>query len=221
MGSTIGEILPLAVGVALSPLPIVGVILMLSTPRGKANGLLFLLGWFVGCVVVCTIGTTLSGVASSGDTAPSTVARVVLSLLGVLLLLAAIKQWRSRPKAGTEPVLPKWMQAMDTITPPKALVMAVLLSAVNPKNLMLGLAAGSTIAAASLPGTEQAVAILAFTLIAMIGVAIPLVIYFGAGEKAGLILAELKTWMVANNTAIMAVLFLVFGVKLLGSGLGG
>lgn len=221
MGSTIGEILPLAVGVALSPLPIVSVILMLSTPRGKANGLLFLLGWFVGCAVVCAIGTTLSSAASSGDTAPSTVTRVVVSVLGALLLLLAIKQWRSRPKPGTEPPLPKWMQAMDTVTPPKALVMAFLLSAVNPKNLMLGLAAGSTIAAASLAGTQQAFAIAVFSLIAMIGVAIPFVIYIGAGAKAEHILGDLKTWMVAHNAAIMAVLFLIFGVKLLGSGLGG
>jgi threonine/homoserine/homoserine lactone efflux protein len=220
LGSTIGEILPLAVAVALSPLPIVGVILMLGTPRGKANGITFLLGWFIGCAVVCAIGTSLSS-ATSGDSDPSTVTRVVLSVLGALLLLLAVKQWRSRPKPGVEPVLPKWMHTMDSITPPKALVMAFLLSAVNPKNLMLGLAAGSTIAAASLNGSQQMVAIAVFTLIAMIGVAIPFVIYVAAGAKAEHILADLKTWMVANNAAIMAVLFLIFGVKLLGSGLGG
>ncbi len=33
MGSDIGQILPLAVGVALSPFPIIAVILMLFTPR--------------------------------------------------------------------------------------------------------------------------------------------------------------------------------------------
>jgi|GEM_PF-3416371 hypothetical protein len=35
MGEAIGQALPLAVGVALSPIPIVGVVLMLATP-GRA-----------------------------------------------------------------------------------------------------------------------------------------------------------------------------------------
>ena len=42
MGQAIGEVLPLAVGVALSPLPIVAVVLMLVTVRAKVNGPAFI-----------------------------------------------------------------------------------------------------------------------------------------------------------------------------------
>ncbi len=38
MGEAIGQALPFAVGVALSPVPIIAVILMLVTPRARANG---------------------------------------------------------------------------------------------------------------------------------------------------------------------------------------
>lgn len=38
MGATIGEVLGLAAGVAVSPLPIVAMILLLATPRGRATG---------------------------------------------------------------------------------------------------------------------------------------------------------------------------------------
>ena len=55
MGSAIGEILPLAVGVAISPIPIIAVVLMLSTPKGKGNGLAFLLGWLIGLGLVGVI----------------------------------------------------------------------------------------------------------------------------------------------------------------------
>ena len=44
MGEAIGQSLPLAIGVALSPVPIIAVVLMLTTPRARANGPAFLLG---------------------------------------------------------------------------------------------------------------------------------------------------------------------------------
>ena len=61
MGSAIGAVLPLALGVALSPIPIIAVVLMLATPRGGVNGSSFLLGWLVGLSVVGTIVLLLSG----------------------------------------------------------------------------------------------------------------------------------------------------------------
>jgi hypothetical protein len=48
MGQAIGQALPYAVGVALSPVPIIAVVLMLATPQGRINGPAFLAGWIVG-----------------------------------------------------------------------------------------------------------------------------------------------------------------------------
>jgi hypothetical protein len=52
----IGDILPLAVGVAMSPLAIIAVIIMLGSKRAKSNSLLFVIGWMLGLVVVGSIG---------------------------------------------------------------------------------------------------------------------------------------------------------------------
>jgi len=38
MGDAIGQMLPFAVGVVLSPMPVVALVLMLVTPKAKANG---------------------------------------------------------------------------------------------------------------------------------------------------------------------------------------
>jgi hypothetical protein len=38
MGQAIGDILPMAVGVAISPAPIIAIVLMLGTPRARSNG---------------------------------------------------------------------------------------------------------------------------------------------------------------------------------------
>ena len=44
MGSVIGEILPLAVGIAISPIPIIAVILMLLSPHAKGASVGFMIG---------------------------------------------------------------------------------------------------------------------------------------------------------------------------------
>ena len=46
-------------------------------------------------------------------------------------------------------------------------------------------------------------------------------LYFVLGDRATRLLDDLKTWMAANNAAIMAVLCLVIGAKLIGDGISG
>jgi hypothetical protein len=60
-----------------------------------------------------------------------------------------------------------------------------------------------------------------FTVIAAVGVAIPMGIYLFMGSRAATTLDHLKDWMARNNTAVMAVLLLIIGVKLLGDGISG
>ena len=48
MGQGISEVLTFAVGVAISPVPIIAVILMLFSQRARVNGPVFLLGWVSG-----------------------------------------------------------------------------------------------------------------------------------------------------------------------------
>lgn len=47
--------LGLAAGVAVSPLPIVAMILVLATPRGRLNGPLLAIGWILGLAVLGAI----------------------------------------------------------------------------------------------------------------------------------------------------------------------
>jgi threonine/homoserine/homoserine lactone efflux protein len=95
MGQAIGQVLSFGVGVALSPLPIVAVVLMLATPKGRINGLAFLAGWVAGIVVVGTIVLLVSsGASASKHGAPATWVSIVKIVLGVLLLLLAVRLWR-------------------------------------------------------------------------------------------------------------------------------
>jgi threonine/homoserine/homoserine lactone efflux protein len=120
VGSVIGEILPLAVGIAISPIPIIAAILMLLSPKAKTTSVGFLLGWVAGIVVAIVLFTLLSSVlpqqTSSGS---SPVAGVIKIILGALLLFLAAKQWRARPAEGERAEMPKWMSAIDSMTAAK------------------------------------------------------------------------------------------------------
>jgi len=217
VAQAIGQVLSLGVGVALSPVPIIAVVLMLGTPRAPANGPAFLVGWILGLGVVGTIALLAAdggGASKSGE--PETWVGWVKLTLGVLLLLVAARQWRGRPRGGADAELPKWMQSIDEVGPAKAFGMGALLSGINPKNLLLTLAAASAIAQTGIDAGEQAVALAVFVVIGTLGPAAPVAIYFAMGDRAKDVLDRLKTWMGAHNAAIMAVLCLVIGAKLIG-----
>jgi threonine/homoserine/homoserine lactone efflux protein len=218
----IGQVLSLGVGVALSPVPIIAVVLMLGTARARSNGPAFVLGWVIGLAVVGTIVLlAASGADASEGGEPATWVGVLELVLGCLLALVAVRQWRGRPRKGDEAALPKWMQTIDTFSPGKALAMGALLSGVNPKNLLLTLGAASAIAQTGIDTGQQAVALAVFVAIGTLGPGLPVAIYFALGARAKHVLDDLKLWMAAHNSAIMAVLCLVIGAKLIGDAITG
>jgi len=222
MGEAIGQLLPFAVGVAVSPMPIVAVVLMLVTPQARSNGPAFLLGWIAGVGVGGAILLAIAGPANANDNgAPADWTYWLKLLLGLALLLLAARQWRGRPHEGDEVATPKWMGALDNFTPVKAGIAGVALSVANPKNLLLILGGAAALAQFGLSGGDETVCWIVFTVIASIGVGAPVVIYFAMGERAAAILDELKTWMARNNAAVMAVLCLIIGVKLVGDAITG
>src|SRR4051812_38797226 len=221
MGEAIGTSLPLAVGVALSPIPIIAVVLMLTTPRARINGPAFVLGWLLGLAVVGTVVLFLVGSAGATDSGqPATWVSWVKLGLGVLLLLVALQQFRARPRGGRGPAMPKWMATIDKATPPAAVGLAAVLSGANPKNLLLAVSAAAAIAATGIPGGQQALAYLIFALIGTLGVGVPVGIYLAMGAHSEKVLTELKNWMTAHKAVIMSVLCLIIGTKLIGDALG-
>jgi len=141
-------------------------------------------------------------------------------VLGVLLLLVAVRQFRGRPRGGEQPQMPKWMSTIDRTTPFAALGLAALLSGANPKNLLLAVSGGATIAQTGIPGGQQAIAYLVFALIGTLGVGVPVVIYFALGKRSERLLGELKDWMSQHNAVIMTVLCLIIAAKLVGDAIG-
>jgi threonine/homoserine/homoserine lactone efflux protein len=222
VGKAIGEILPYALGAAISVVPIIAIILMLVTPKAKTNGSAFAAGFVLGLAVICTVAVALAGGSDfSSNSGPTKTVSVIKLLLGLLLLFAASRQWRSRPKPGEEPAMPKWLRSIDQFTPVRSFGIGAALSAVNPKNLAMSLAAGLSIAQAGLSTGAEAGTIVIYVLLAGATILGPLVVYLAMGQRAAEILGGWRTWLADNNATVMSVLLLVFAVVLIGQGISG
>ncbi len=219
MGDVIGQILPTALGVAISPVPIIAVILMLLAPRARASSFGFLTGWVAGIVIATSVFVLLAGVVETSDDGPSAVVGWIKLAIGALLLAAAGKQFQGRPRHGEQAALPKWMSAVDSMTPRRALGLGALLSGVNPKNLGLCLAAGATVGSSGISTGGTVVSVAVFTLLAASTIAVPVVAYAVASDRMAKPLDAVRRWLVEENAVIMAVLLTVLGVTLVGNGI--
>lgn len=220
MNGAIGETLPLALGIAISPIPVIAVILMLLSPKAKRTSIGFLLGWVLGIVVALVIFILLSGLIPENDPDEAKpIAGSVKIVLGGLLLLLAIRQWRQRPKEGEAEKLPKWMGAIDSMTAGRGFVLAFLLAGVNPKNLLLAASAGVTIGTSPAGPGGTVVASAIFAIIAACTVAIPVIAYLTASDRMRGPLESLRVWLIRHNAAAMSVVLSILGFAVIGKGI--
>jgi len=220
MAEGIGEVLTYAVGVAISPVPIIAVILMLFSARARVNGPMFLAGWVVALGVVSAVAYALADAGDVGtdSTASDTVSWGMLAV-GVFFLLVAAKQWRGRPTPGAAPAMPKWMAGIDSLAAGKAFGLGAVLASANPKNLIMVVGAATGLAQLGLATSDVIVSAVVFVAVASLSVGGPVVYYLVGGAHSKSSLDELKGWLLTHNEAVMTVLFLVFGGVLISKGL--
>jgi len=203
VGQGISEVLTFAIAVAISPIPIIAVILMLFSARARVNGPAFLIGWVVALAAVSAIVYVVShdGNVATNSTASDSASWGKI-LLGVVFLLLARRSWAKRPAPGTAPTMPKWMDRVD-----------------SPKNLILTMASAAGLAQLGLSTSDAIVATVVFVILGSLSIAAPVLYALVGGAKARASLESAKAWLGAHDAAVMAALFLVFGVDLIAKGL--
>jgi threonine/homoserine/homoserine lactone efflux protein len=215
-------VLPLAVAVAIFPVPIIVAVLIVGSDSGRAKGLVFVLAWCSGLAVVGAIVLLFAGVSDAGDGGePATWLSVVLLCLGLALVAAAVKQWKGRPSEGEETPTPGWMRAIGNFTLVKAAGAGFALTALNPKNVLLVVGAAVEIAGFGLPAGQEIAVLGVFVLVASAGVLTPLILSLALGERSRELLDGMRTWMGRHNAVIMAALLLLIGAKLIGDAISG
>ncbi len=210
---------PMALGLALSPGPVLAIILLLMTPRAKTNATSFLLGWMLGILVIGTVIILMPGVvASHGGLSDHT--GIVKVIFGIMLLISAILIWKRKPKSGVSPKSLKIFNNIDEFGMGKSIMTGFLFSAFSIKNIALSASGAAHIDATSLIDyLETLSGLFLFSLIASFTIIIPILIYFILPKKMEKIFHKWKDWLIKNNTNIMITMLLIFGALLIYIGL--
>jgi threonine/homoserine/homoserine lactone efflux protein len=215
MLDAIGELLPAAMAVSLSPLPVVAIVLALGSPGGLAAGAAFAIGWAGGLAALTFAALFAVGEA---DAAVRGIDAWLQIVLGLGLLAAAVRKWRTRPRPGEAAKVPGWLASLDRATAGRALLLGTALG-VNPKNIALAFAVGSSIVYRGLDGRDAVIAGLVFVLLGSTTVLGAVVGRRIGGQRAAGFLETVRQFMMQNNNVIIMVVFALIGLKILGDGL--
>src|SRR6476660_1438033 len=99
IGEAIGEVVAFGVGAALTPLAIVAVVVMLAAPGGTGPAWAFAGCWVLSLTVACTLVVLLAdGAEASVSEAPAPWVSIAKIVVGLLLLLFAVRQWGRRAR---------------------------------------------------------------------------------------------------------------------------
>lgn len=210
------DALVLAVGVAISPLPIAVLTMILSGTNPRALGSSFALGWLAGVTGATVLLVALVGVADSSDETPLWISVPEL-LVGLCFLALAAHIWRGRHR-GRPAGPPRWLAALDSLTPTRSAGLGLVLAAANPKNLGLALAAAIAIAEANASSAATAAAATLFVAIGTAGVAVPLALSAAAPGRSRVALASFRGWLLRYDAVVLTLLGLAVGAKLVYDG---
>ncbi|MEV7186043.1 GAP family protein [Kitasatospora sp. NPDC093102] len=220
MGEAIGPMLASAVAVALSPLPLIALLLILVSARRRANGIAFTAGWLLGLAVLVAAVVTAGTVLSPARATPAWPSWLKLAL-GVVLLLLAARQWRERPRPGRVTAPPVWLLSIDRLTAARSAGLAVILVVAQPKTLVPAVGGAASIAAAPVGVGEKAVAAVVMVLLGSLGTLLPLVVHLLGDDHARHALGEWRAWTATHSAAIMITVPLLLGTEYVGAAVSG
>lgn len=214
----LGILLPLSLGVALSSVPLTGIVLLLLAPRARQTGPAFLAGWVLGLSIVTLAFVYGIGAIPTGPGLPSqTVVGAIELILGLGLFAFGIVVIARGPREKRP--APPWTKRISTIGPWPAFGIGLLLN-VRPKAIALAIAAGLAVNSVRLSPTEQAVVLGVYIVLGSSSIAAPVIMQLVAPDGTAARLRNARSWLSRNSRAITIVVSLMLGLLLIGDALG-
>ena len=206
------DLLLIGLAITLEPIPLTAFILILLAKGGVRKGAAFIFGWLLSLAIVVAVTVLVTGnKPPKPNTAPSLAALAVKILIGVALVLIAVRQRRrmGTPRPPKKP--PKWQTGLDNMSPWFVIGLAPL---TQPWGLV---AAGvAVIVEAKLSSWESYVALFLFCLVST-GIYLAMELYAGfRPERAQAFLGGIRTWIDTHTDQVIIVVSLVLGFWLVG-----
>ena len=217
MLQAIGHILPIALAVALSSVPIMVTIYILLSPDRSRSAMPFAVGWVIGLALVigiCALLAQLVPAPRVPQRADTTVGTLEM-LVGLALVVIGIFSFR-HARHTPSPAVPKFLQR--TPGPWESFGLAIVLN-LRPKALLLAIAGGLTIRGDTRSVTEALVVIAVYTIIGASTVVGPIIATLVAPKRMEPRLTSLRDWLIRNGEAMTALIVVMIGVVIVGMGL--
>lgn len=234
LGQLVLGLVPLALGIVLSPLAIMALVAVLLSARARVNGVMYLIGWALAIAVALALSYSLLGSLGVGrpDTPPVWVS-VLKVVLGLVLMVGGVWEYRkgrakikemaaaSTPDevVAAAPQLPGWLKAVETFTASRSLLLGFGIFILNPVDLSCAVIAGIDIRAAGLPTATTTAVLLIFGIVGLLPIAIPVFLMLIMGDRADPMLQRTRTYIGSHSGVLNAGLLLVIGALQLQKGL--
>jgi hypothetical protein len=221
MIQAIRDTLPIMTAVMISPIPVAGLIVVLTSKRGPIKSVAYGLGFFVALwlptfLLAWTGKQTIAVSGSSG--ASSTWSTLINGGMGVILLVVAILAFRSHLRNRSPATEPRWMKTLDSA--PMLIIFALGgIITLNPKNVPLLVSAAVDYAQASLSTVQLAIVVTVFAAVGSLLIFLPIVLVHLARKSSARLFGKVRPWLVAHNAIVLAVICFVAAVAMLGGAL--
>ena len=215
------ELVPLGIGSALIPLPLIVTVLLLRGSAGRAAAI----GWVAGQaaaravqgLLVALLLERAAGTAGDGGKGP--VVSAVLLVLAILFYVLAARKALKAPDDDAPP--PRWMDSLASATPGRAFALGCGFMAISVKFWVFTLGATSAIAYADLAFTEAAAVYGLWILIALSIQLALVVLALAVPARADAALARVGDLLERYSGPLLIVVGLLFGTIFLLEGLTG
>ncbi|TYR32760.1 hypothetical protein FY036_09665 [Mesorhizobium microcysteis] len=221
LSDAIGAMLPAILAVALTPIQLVGVVVVLGRRHASTGGWAFLTGWLAGLTAVTVAAILLVDQLGESGRTPTPFVHWLQIALGLVLVWMAVRLYWKHPAHETEPQPPKWLAAIGEASHARALAVGASMALGNPKILALVVAAMTSLAYLNPSVLQIAVVSIVFVLLASAPIIAIVAAHGVGGEKADARIENLKGFLLRNSNLIMAIVFAMLGVSILGKGIAG
>jgi len=171
----IGDVLPFALVVTISPINIIAAIVLLFSKRPVVNAASYVVGFVVGVAAMLGALVAIAGTVdlAAGPGRPR--ARGHSDRPRRCTPRGRDRQVPLRTESG-EPASFQVDGRPRNVRTVKSLGLGVLIGALNPKNIAMAIAAALSIASVGLTGGQQVVVVVVYVVLAVLGVAAPVVV---------------------------------------------
>ena len=205
------DLVLIAVAIAFDPIPLTTFMIVLPSKRGARKGAAFVFGWLVSLAIVVAVTVLATGNnPPRPHTSPATTALAVRIAIGVVLVAAAIREWRRmrRPKKPKKP--PKWQEHVDHMSGWFAMGLAPV---VQPW-VLIG-AGAATVVEAKLSNWASDLTLAAFCILASASY-LGLEIYAGFWPaQSQAFLVRFRTWLDTHTDQVIIAGSLLLGFWLI------